>query len=217
MTIKASLFKRNRRYNRSVRHHGTIVKSPVNKTYILCAAVFVAGLVAGSVLVASGRESLSKYVEYLVKTQLLLRTESTLYENFISAMIPKLSVLLLCCLFAHCAYGTPALVILGLLNGMSAGMVGGYVYAFSGFRGVLYNVLIRTPSVLLFAVGLLGLMVSGIKTANAIHDMAFKGGCRPIRELSTEVYHALATGAAVSCGSALAESVLFALLGKVLL
>ena len=221
MTVKASLFNKKRKIptNSSLRRGFSKIgeATPAGRLFILCAAVFAVGLILGAIAVSAGKGMLSAYVEYLTKSQLILKAESTLYENFLSSIIPKLLLLLLCCLFSHCAYGAPALITLILFNGMSAGMIGGYMYAFSGLRGILYNIFVNTPSVLIFTIAFLKLTVNGLNTSVAIYDMAFKGVCRSIKQLSTEVYHSLAIGAAMSCGAAAVEAILFALLGKILL
>ncbi len=217
MTVKASFFGKNgkkRRVSRVRTINGEI--SPQGRLFVLCAVFFVVGIVVGSIAVAAGNGSLASYMEYLTRSQFVLRSESKIYEIFLSSIIPKLLMLLLVCLFSHCAYGAPALIVLIVLNGIGVGMTGGYIYCFSGFSGIVYNLLVNTPVTLLFSVAFIHLSCSGIKTSCAIYDMAFKGGCRSIKELSGEVYHALAIGACFSCASAGLEALLYTLLGKML-
>lgn len=219
MTVKASLFRENKRkYKRRFAKpsvNGEI--SPRGRLFVMCAVFFAIGIVIGSITVSTAKGSLSSYMEYLTRSHFMLRSESKIYEIFLSSIIPKLLMLLLVCLFSHCAYGTPALIVIIVLNGVSVGMTGGYIYCFSGFSGIVYNLLVNTPVVLLFSAAFLQLCCSGIKTSCAIHDMAFKGGCRSIKELSSEVYHSLAVGACFSCASAAAEAALYTLLGKALI
>lgn len=191
--------------------------SAEDKIFYVACGVFLFGVALGAVLVSLNNNTLLEYLSYLAQDGVEARTTGAIFSTFISCLIPHLALLLLCCLFANCTFGMPVIISLVIFKGASAGMMGGYIYRTTGAAGILFNLLILMPPVLMAAIGFLRLSVTGVKSSVTLHKMASKGGGSKIKETNAELYHTLATAAMLACGASILEAVLYKLLGGLFL
>lgn len=202
------------RSSTSTTQYSTFKKlSPNDKLFYFACCVFLVGIALGAILVSLNNHTLLQYLSYLTKNGLESRVTGNLIATFISCLIPHLVMLLLCCLFANCTFGMPFIVLLILFQGASAGLMGGYIYRYFGFSGMLYNFLITMPPAFIAAIGFLWLCVYAVKSSITLYGIAVKGLGNKIKDTSAQVYHALANAAALSCLAAFLEAALFKIFG----
>ncbi len=190
------------------------LKTGDKRLFMLCAAFYLIGVIAGAALFASSSELLQNYFGYLLGGSVTARTTEKLIFTIIYTLIPQASALLLCCVFSYCTVGAPLILLLLSGSGAGTGLMGAYVFGKLGWLGVLFNLLVIAPATALAVSTLINLAVKGLRASATLYYIAYRGRTKRLSALNDEIYHALALGAAAAFASSLMQGVLFKLFGS---
>jgi len=188
-------------------------KDPMARLFFVACFIFLTGIALGALVVSFDDVTLLKYLSNVINAGLESRVTGKLFVTFINCLIPHLIFMLLCLILANCTFGAPLIICLIIFKGIGAGLMGGFIYRYTGLRGILYNLFVTMPPTLISAIGFLWLCVWAVKHSITLYAVAVRGISRSTGDTSAELYHYLAVCGILSSLSAVAESLLFKYLG----
>ncbi|MEG2525447.1 MAG: hypothetical protein RSB03_07655 [Oscillospiraceae bacterium] len=193
-----------------------IAPSRNDRLFVLCASLYVVGVVAGAMLYSTGSELMSNYFGYIISNSVISRTSEKLIYTVIYTLIPQLAALLACCVFSYCTVGAPLILLLLVYNGAGPGLIGAFICQKLGLLGIVFNLLIIAPATAVSVFALISLALKGIRASLTLYAIAYKGKSKRLNELNDAIYHSLAIAAAVSFGASVVQGTLFRLFGSAL-
>ena len=183
---------------------------------ILAGAVFLLFMLLGALCIVFSDTPLTQYLAYLSKTQVAQRLGYGMAAAMLSAALPQLIVLVLCCIFANSALGLPFLAAILMVRGFLSGAMNASLVAAAGWKGLPAALAAGAQPSALSALGVILLVSDGMRTSAAIHAVVLKGRSRNLRTACDALYHALAVSLLLTVASAVIEGLLYKLLGSFL-
>lgn len=178
----------------------------------VCYLLFV---LIGTVWSAFSDSLLRDYFYEMTVRSISQKTADPIAVVLIKTVFPLLVSLLLCCVFANSAVGTPFLIAMLVFYGFRCGAIGAAValcYHWSGFAA---HCITRVPSAALEAFAVVLAVSQGIRTSVSIAGVVTRGKSRNLNEVLHRFYHSIAVSAAASVTAGLAEGILLRIFGGI--
>lgn len=160
-----------------VKKHATIISTGIrfpkgksgvmknNQKLIILTVIFICGLFLGAIAVKNTSDTLADRLQILIENFCLVRSQQSIFVNFLSMFGTECIFLLPAMIFGICVVGEPILWLLPLVKGMGIGIISAYLYSNHSLNGMLYfAVILLAPSVFSVAALLLGCKESILMT-----------------------------------------------------
>lgn len=102
------------------------------------------GILIGSVAAGSNASNENSLIFQIHNSFIQSKTEQSFLELFWEAFLSEFLYLLVCYISGLCAIGVPFLFIIPLTYGIGKGIIFGFLYATSGFAGILNGILFHS-------------------------------------------------------------------------
>ncbi|MEG1016531.1 MAG: hypothetical protein RSE36_01855 [Oscillospiraceae bacterium] len=183
----------------------TKANGALRQLLLLC-ALFVIGISVGALFVRNEDSSLFTFMKSLVTANTERLTVGNFFTILIGSVTPQLFLLLFICLFGHCTFGLPLILVLVLCRGIGCGLVCGYIYARLGIAALLFNTLFLLPSELMSAIALILLSSKAARLSLSMLLAVYKQGFKNIKLYSEKLFAALPVCIVLSLGAAFAQA-----------
>jgi stage II sporulation protein M len=157
--------------------HDMMKAARLNWELVLLAAVFLAGMAVGSVYARNADSQALDRLDFLFAGNFKARLTASFLSIFAASFASAFLFIFACFLCGLSLWGVVLIPFIPFFRGFGLGLTSGYLYAFYGIRGILFNLVVILPgaffcclSVLLAAregIGFSKLLVSpGSKTVS---------------------------------------------------
>ncbi|MBR5501546.1 MAG: hypothetical protein IKV55_00780, partial [Oscillospiraceae bacterium] len=141
---------------------------------ILCAMLFLMGIAVGvAVIYKQKRSDLFIYLATTAQTQIVRCCKKGLLYAAATHTAARAVTLLLCVVMANSSLGSPFVCCILLANGCGMGLLGGYILAEFGLKGLLLSTFLVTLPGAIYAWGLVRLSAAGLRLSGRCFAAAF--------------------------------------------
>ncbi len=119
---------------------------------IVVGLVLVIGMIFGAVYARSAENTVLEKLDFIFFSNYKTRISQTLFTTFTSSVASSFLFLLLCFLSGMSLWGSAFVPLILFFRGFGLGLTSGYIYAFYGFKGILFNAIVILPSAFLSSV-----------------------------------------------------------------
>ena len=141
---------------------------------ILCAVLFLIGAAVGvTIIYKQKRSDLFVYLATTAQAQIVRCCKKGLIYAAATHTAARAVNLLLCVVMANSSLGSPFVCCILLANGCGTGLLGGFILAEFGLKGLLLSSLLVTLPAGIYAWGLVHLSAAGLRLSGRCFSAAF--------------------------------------------
>lgn len=119
---------------------------------IVLALILVIGMIFGSVYARSAENTVLEKLDFIFFSNYKTRISQTLFTTFTASVASSFLFVLMSFLSGMSLWGSVLVPLLPFFRGFGLGLTSGYIYAFYGFKGILFNAVVILPSAFLSSV-----------------------------------------------------------------
>lgn len=190
---------------------------PTTRLWAAIGMIYLLFMLVGVIWSTFSNSLLCSYLDHLTVTGAMQRATDSFAAAFLKAAFPQLTLLILCCIFANSAVGTPFLLSILIFKAFFSGVFAAALVRSYQFKGFLCQSILFAPTVFLCGIALILIVSQGIRTSVALNSVVMKGKNRDLQEVYERFYHTVAVALTLSVAGGLAEAVLLRGFGKILL
>jgi len=141
---------------------------------ILFQALFLCGgLIFGAVFSGRADTALLERLDLLFYSSIPNRISQPFPSVFISSAASSFLFVFACFLFGLSLWGSFLIPVIPLIRGFGFGLISGYLYAFYGLKGVLFQLLVILPGAYICILGILHAATEGSRFSRSLANQFF--------------------------------------------